>query len=337
MACLFEIQFPASTSQRRPAAAAFDLIDDLEAQLSVYQANSEISQFNNAQPNQWVSIESRLYSLLSRCRDLTRATDGAFDFTSGPLIRAWGFIHRQGRIPTERESEVALQSVGMNKIEFSDDRRSLRKRDAGVEINLGAVGKGYTLDRVAEQLRSQSFGPALLAAGHSSVLAIGQPTWDSAWQVDLSHPLDRSRRMTGVRLRDWALSTSGVAEQSFTHDDRRLGHLLDPRTGQPAQGMLQASAVAADATLAEVLSTAFFVNGVDWTREFCERHRNVGAILVPDVPSSGNEGSSCSPLPEPIIFGRVAIAPSKANFDGLRGDDERPSSRRGADKPSPTI
>jgi thiamine biosynthesis lipoprotein len=284
MACLFEIQFPVTITDRKTPAVAFDLIDDLEEQLSVYRAESEVSMLNARAHQDPVPVEPRLFELLKRCASWSEATEGAFDVTAGPLVRAWGFLRREGRLPTAEEIAAARGKVGMHHVTLQSVDRTVQFDQPGLEINFGSVGKGYTLDRVAELLAEASFAPALLSAGHSSMRAIGSPPWDTAWQVDIAHPTNENEKLAEIRLADRSLSTSGIASQWFEHNGKRYGHILDPRSGWPATGMLQTTVVAPDAALAEVLSTAFFIHGQKWAANWCARHPEIGALLVSDPP-----------------------------------------------------
>ncbi len=137
-----------------------------------------------------------------------------------------------------------------------------------------------------------------MSAGGSSILAVGKPIWDDAWHVAIKHPIDPSVTLAVARLVDRAMSTSANTYQQIElpraststanqPSPIRVGHLLDPQTGKPAEGMLQATAFAPTAELAEVLSTAFFVNGVDWTDAYCTAHPDVAAIVIPDQ-TAGN-------------------------------------------------
>jgi FAD:protein FMN transferase len=282
MACQFEVQFAADERERSAAMRAFADIDDLEAQMTVYRDDSDLSRINAGAYPDPMRVEPLLFALLTRCERMTRETEGAFDITAGPLIRAWGFRRRQGREPDPDELQLVLDRVGMSKVAFDHDRRTVCFDRFGMELNLGAVGKGYALDRVAPRFKHAGYRGVLLGAGRSSVLGAGRPAWDDAWRVDVLHPMDQERGLFRVALRDQGLSTSGVSEQFFESHGRRLGHVIDPRSGQPVEGMLQVTVVAPDATQAEALSTAFFVNGVDWARRYCNDHPNIGAVVIPD-------------------------------------------------------
>lgn len=282
MACMFEIQLGALDPGRSPATGAFETIDQLEMQMSVYRPDSDVSRINASAHLGPVTVGARLLALVARCQGLCRRTKGAFDISAGPLIRTWGFHRRQGRLPSPEEIDDARRRVGADTFEVDRGRSTIRFTRPGVELNLGAIGKGYTLDRVVADFRAGGLGGALLSAGHSSIFALGRPPWDEAWQIDIAHPQDPRRVLAAVRLRDRGFSTSGMSEQFFEHAGRRYGHLIDPRTGWPAQGMLQASVAAPDAALAEALSTAFYVQGVQWAEDYCRRNPRIGAILVPD-------------------------------------------------------
>ena len=153
----------------------------------------------------------------------------------------------------------------------------------GLEINLGSIGKGYALDRAAELLRA-GVGRVggLLHGGHSSVFAIGSEPGDArGWAVGIRHPWDPERRLALVRLRDRALGTSAATFQHLEYNGRKLGHILDPRTGWPAEGVASASVVAPTAAEADALATAFFILGIEAARAYCAAHPGIGAVLLP--------------------------------------------------------
>jgi thiamine biosynthesis lipoprotein len=284
MATLFELFLPVETrGGSEIASGGFDLMDELESQLTVYRDDSEVSLLNRRAAEEPVEVEVKLFDLLRTTVRLTAETWGAFDVTAGPLIKAWGFFRRQGRVPTPAERQDALDRVGMRHVELNEERRTVRFRRPGVEINFGSIGKGYALDRAAEQLAQRGVRSALLHAGSSSVRAVGrQPGDERGWPVGIRHPWEEGRRIGIVNLRDRALGTSAATYQHFEYNRRRLGHLLDPRTGRPAEGIASATALAPTAAEADALATAFFILGVDKTRLYCAAHPGIGAVLLPE-------------------------------------------------------
>jgi thiamine biosynthesis lipoprotein len=180
----------------------------------------------------------------------------------------------------------------MEHVLLEPERRTVRYLRPGVEINLGSIGKGYALDRAAELLRFDR-AAGLLHGGHSSVYAMGtQPGDERGWAVGIRHPWDGSRRLAVIRLRDRGLATSAATFQHLEYNGRKLGHILDPRTGWPAEALASATAVAPSAAQADALATGFFILGVEQTQAYCDAHPGIGAVLLP-------QGETALPL----VFG----------------------------------
>jgi thiamine biosynthesis lipoprotein len=282
MATTFEILFPFGTSEATSAAeAALDEIDRLEDKLSVYRPESEVSRLNQRATLEPVPVEENLFQLLSDCARLTQETSGAFDVSIGALIKAWGFYRRAGRVPSVEERVAVSQRVGMNKIVLDPQKRTAHFLQPELEINLGSIGKGYALDRAAGILRRRGIRSALLHGGHSSVYAIGNFKDSSrGWPVGIRHPWNPEHRLAVTWLRGQALGTSAATFQHLEHAGRKLGHILDPRTGWPAESLASASVLAPTAAEADALATAFFILGVDKARLYCENHPEIGAVLL---------------------------------------------------------
>jgi len=286
MATTFQVAVPYGTPGGLDAAtAALDLIDELEDQLTVYRAESEVSRLNAAAAGRPVPVEARLFDLLAFCAKLTAETAGAFDPATGSLIKAWGFYRREGRVPAPAERAGAMARAGMRHVILDPAARAVKFRRPGLEINLGGVGKGYALDRAAALLRDDwGIDSALLHGGGSSVVAVGHPPGDPrGWPVALRHPWDDTRTLGTVRLRDQGLGTSAATFQYFEYNGRKLGHLLDPRTGWPAAGTASASVVAPTGAEADALSTAFFVLGAGKAAEYCRPRPGLAAVVLPEA------------------------------------------------------
>lgn len=291
MATNFEIILPFGTpDSARMGEEAFDLLDRLEEQMTAYRDSSEISRLNRRAFAGAVRVERRLFGLLELAAQIHRETEGAFDITAGALIKAWGFFKGPRRVPSDEERETVRQRVGMDKVTLDAERHTVRFHQPGVEINLGSIGKGYALDRMARLLRGVSHSdklPMLLQGGTSSVYARGCPAdEENGWRVAILHPWDRSRRMARVWLRDRALGTSAATHQHLEYNGKKLGHVLDPRTGWPASGIASVSVLAPSAAEADALSTAFYVGGIELAQRYCAAHPGIAAILLPEGEES---------------------------------------------------
>ena len=297
MACEFTvIMNPGSHEGMMQASDALDLVHTLDHEMTVYREDSALSRINRAAAGRDVPVEARLFELLNGCRDLCHATHGAFDPTSGPLIALWQRCRDEGRIPTQEQIEACLEVTGMQHVRLDAEAKTIRFDRDGTELNLGGIGKGYALDQVRQCL-VESGGPDawLVHGGHSSLLARGEHNATGGWPVGIGNPLFTDRRLGTILLRDQAMATSGSNVQFFRQGGRRYGHILDPRTGWPVEGILSVSVVAADAATADALSTAFFVLGVENTRRCCDNLGDVGAVVIP-FPQRGR-------LVQPVVMG----------------------------------
>lgn len=293
MACEFEVLLSAGRFRDGTSAAilALDLVETLEDQLTVYRDTSEVARLNAGAYDRPQVVTVNLFELLTCARDLWQATGGAFDVTAGPLVKAWGFFQRQGAVPSAEDLQAALARVGSRHLLLESPTREVHFALPGMEINLGAIGKGYALDRATELLKAHQIDAFLLHGGQSSVLACGSQSLGASklgWPVGVRDPLRPQRRLAIITLVDAALGTSGSGVQFVRHDGRRLGHVLDPRTGWPAEGVLSATVMAPSAATADALATAFYCRGPDFAAEYCAAHPGVAALLV--VPAQNRDG-----------------------------------------------
>jgi thiamine biosynthesis lipoprotein len=295
MACQFELFFNAGQYAHATQAAieALDLVDAVEDELSFFRPTSRLSRLNLVAADGPVEVDAPLFNLLQLALELSRATAGAFDITSAPLWETWGFARHKGSIPSAESLAEALKLVGSQYVELDSEARTVRFARAGLRLNLGSIGKGYALDRAAELLVSAGIRDFLFHGGQSSVLARGSRGEAApgrpppGWTVGIRDPLRPKRRLAEIRLRDRALGTSGSTRQYFRSGGRRYAHLLDPRTGQPAEGVLSVTVVAPTAALADGLSTAMFVMGPEIARDFCARRPELAAMFACPAGASG--------------------------------------------------
>jgi thiamine biosynthesis lipoprotein len=309
MACRFEVVFNAGEVADDTALAvdALDLVDEIEGLITVYRDSSELARVNAGAAADWHSVGPDLLALLLLARDLHARTGGGFDMAAGSLVRTWGFLRRQGRTPAAEDLARARAAAGMRWVEIDQRASRVRFLRDGVELNPGAIGKGWALDRVIERLTAAGVANVLVHGGASSVRAAGtQGPCQSAqsarrgWPVGVRHPLRPGRRLATVMLADRALGTSGSGTQFFVERGRRLGHILDPRSGLPAEGVLSATVVAPTAAEADALSTALYVLGPEGLPRIAPAGGPVAAILV--LPAgSGRVRTLTANLAEPVL------------------------------------
>jgi thiamine biosynthesis lipoprotein len=288
MACPWNVVInPGPPEQVMAASHAFDVVHRVEHLLTVYRDDSDIAKINAHAAETPQQVEESLYSFLTWCRDCSTGTSGAFDPASRPLIQLWRDCRLANRIPSEEEIQQGLAVCGISRIEFDDARRTVRFPKPGFAFDFGAAGKGWAVDRAAQDLRSRGVTDFLIHGGHSSVFASGDHVGQGGWPVGLRNPLFLDEPYATVLLSDEALGTSGSNVQYFRYEGRRYGHILDPRTGWPAEGLLSVTVIAPTALEADAISTALYVMGLEKAVEWCQDHPRIGAILVPPADAAG--------------------------------------------------
>ncbi len=231
----------------------------VEALLTTWKPGGELERVDTAPAGKPVAVSDELARLLADVFAWTPRTDGAFDPTVLPLVRAWG-LRAGGRIPSADELAAARAATGIGRFRIDVPGRAVTRLTARAGIDEGAWGKGYGLDRAARVLAKAGVRSALLDLG-GQVCAVGYDTSEKPWRVPVADPRDRQRTVAELGLVDRSASTSGDSERSRVVAGRRIGHIIDPKTGEPAPDVGSVTVIAPTGLVADVLSTAFFVLG----------------------------------------------------------------------------
>jgi len=292
MGCRFEVSLPATDAARVDAARkALEEADRVEAMLSPTRDSSEVSRLNRHTSAEPLPVSSDLFALVHYCARLHTETGGAFDATSAPLGRCRAAARAEGRQATSAEVRAALALVGFDRLRLDAAESTVRVLTPGTSVGLGAVAKGYAIDRMGQVLRARDVPQALVSAGGSSVLALGGR--DKGYLVTVrSEPGTAPLR---IWLRDAGLGTSGSGGQFVLVSGQRHGQVVDPRTGQEPRHVRRATVVTVDATTADALSTAFVVGGPALAASYCAQHPGVLAVLtMADAAATTHVFGSCA-------------------------------------------
>ena len=281
MGTVFSITAYGSNSERIQLSFArcFREIDRLDNLMSRYKPESELSTLNREAFRGAAVVTAELFKLLQRSLRFSEQTCGAFDITVGPLMKSWGFFRGCGCLPEPPELELALRRTGYRHVKLDATSHTLRFDEPGIELDLGAIGKGYAVDRVVEILRADGVSRALVSGGTSSIYAIGAPPGEHGWEISVCDPFDRRKQACSLRLRNMSISISGSQEKSFLLDGKVYTHIFDPRNGKPVEDMLMTVVIAASSAASDALSTAFFVSGVKQTQAYLQIHPNLTAMF----------------------------------------------------------
>src|SRR5688572_1523820 len=267
MATRFEIVLHGDNPVALRAAGeeALDEIERIEAQLSLYRNTSEIAHINVRAAREAVQVSPAVFRLLEQARKLSQETGGAFDITIAPLVRCWGFMGGTGALPSQDAITDARSKTGMHLVELNANNFTIRFAREGVMLDLGAIGKGYAIERATTILREEGITSAILHGGTSTVSAIGCPLDANAWKIAIERPIENPgippTTLAVVPLNDESLSVSAVWGRSFQSGNKTFGHVIDPRTGEPTNAAVLSAVVLPSATETDALSTALLTLG----------------------------------------------------------------------------
>ena len=260
----------------RIARAAEDEALRIERKFSRFRDDSVVAEITRYAGRTPVAVDEESISLIEAALELARLTGGRFDPTAGVFRRAWDF--RLARVPGDDEIEALLPLVDHRAVSVRDGTVYLRH--AGMELDLGGVGKEYAVDRVAEFLTARGVTSAIVDFA-GDVRTIGGRGDGKPWSIGVADPRAPGRCRFSVRLIGSAgVATSGDYERCFVQDGVRYHHLLDATTGRPARGIISATVVAADAFLAGRIATAAFLLGPTAGLSLIEHLRGVEGALI---------------------------------------------------------
>jgi thiamine biosynthesis lipoprotein len=285
MACTYAIVAYGDDAQALPGIveAAFDEVDRIDRLMSHYKPDSPLSRLNRDASARAVSVEPELFDFIAEALRYSRDSDGAFDITVGPLMKAWGFFQGQGRVPADEELAELGRRVGFQHVVLNGPDRTIAFDRPGIELDLGGIAKGYAVDRAVDVLRRHGVTAALVSAGGSTIFGAGAPPGRAGWDVSIQDPIDPRRTALTVLLKDRAVSVSGVSEKSFEAGGVRYSHIMDPRTAKPVQGLLSVAVLTSTGTAGDALDNVFFVQGTEKTRAQMRRLVATEAyFFVPD-------------------------------------------------------
>lgn len=258
---------------RRAVDAALDEVVRLDGVLSHYDELSDLSRLMRAAAGRVVKVHPDLYAVISRALEMSRRSEGRFDITVGPLVRAWQAAREQGRRPTDDELGRAASCVGYQRVAVRPPDGILLHADC-MSLDLGAIGKGYAVDRAIEVLSAQGVAHAVVNAGGSTIKAVGSAPGYDGWPVRTAASADGG---AVVQLRNTALSTS-----------QQHAEIIEPGTRVPTTSALIVTVVAASATTADALSTALLLSSEDERRAMLRGLDGVSASWAPAARENGS-------------------------------------------------
>jgi thiamine biosynthesis lipoprotein len=244
-----------TSPDKRATKIVFDEISRIEDLLSKYRPESEVSELNRLGK---LKVSPETFYIIKKSKEFSEASYGAFDITVAPLMDLWGFTNKEYRVPKDSEIKNTMKLIGSDKIVLNELNSVIEFSVPGMKIDLGGIAKGFAIDCAVKKLREKNISSCLIAGGQ--VYALGDK-FAKPWRVTIKSP--RERNLAGyLELKDQSAATSGDYEQYFTKNGKKYSHIMDPRSGYPADsGISSVTVIAQDGLTADALSTAVSVLG----------------------------------------------------------------------------
>lgn len=254
-------------------------ITRIERRISSWDPDSETSAINRNAGVQPVAVSEELFLLITRCVKLSKITSGAFDISYASMDKVWKYDGSMTRMPSEAALQNSVKKVGYQHIVLDPENNSVYLKVPEMKIGFGAVGKGYAADKAKELLQQKGVQAGIINASGDMNTWGKQPN-GSEWKVALTNPMKKENAFAVLPLQQGAVVTSGNYERYVTFNGTRYSHIIDPRTGYPAVGIISATVFAPKAEIADALATALFVMGIETGIDFVNQLPNIECIVI---------------------------------------------------------
>ncbi|MEE2770622.1 MAG: FAD:protein FMN transferase [Bacteroidota bacterium] len=281
MGSRFEITVTAENPEKanQYIDTAVSEIQRIERLISSWDPASQTSEINRNAGIKPVVVDPELYNLISRALKISEITDGAFDISYASMDKIWKFDGSMSSMPSEEAIRNSVFKVGYQNIILNPEDHSVFLKKEGMKIGFGAIGKGYAADRAKDLLRSQGVTAGIINASGDMNTWGTQPNGDT-WKVAITNPLNKEHAFALLPLEDRAVVTSGDYEKFVKFNGVRYSHIINPKTGYPATGIISATVFAPKAELADALATSVFVMGIETGIDRINQLPGIDCIIV---------------------------------------------------------
>lgn len=258
-----------------------DMMKDIDHKMSRTLEDSDISKINRAAGQEAVRISDETYYVIKTAMKYAEMSDGRFDPAIGSLVSLWGIGKEGAKVPPKEEIEKYCKTSDYHKVKLHDEDKSVKLEEAGMNLDLGAIAKGYIADRIADYLTAHDFHSAIIDLG-GNIFALGKKTENQLWTVGIQDPAEtRGNQIGNIKVDNQTIVTSGIYERYFIEDGKHYHHILDPDTGYPVENNLSSVTILTDKSIdADALSTTTFALGLEKGLDFIEKLNGVEAVFI---------------------------------------------------------
>ena len=263
---------------------ALDEMERMDRIMSNYKNDSELSKVNKKAAKSPVPCNTELLDVIEQSQYYSELSGGAFDITVSPIVALWGFFREKGHVPPDKEIEKLLPAVSYKNIVVKKNAETKKSgtvffKDIKTQIDLGAIGKGYAVDKALEIIKKCGIDNGCINLG-GNIYVLGTPPGKNAWKIGVQHPRNSGEILGYLELKNEATATSGDYERFFEFNGKRYSHIINPQTGRPVSGTLATTIVAPTGTEVDALSTIVFVLGREKGLELIKKIPNADAMIA---------------------------------------------------------
>ncbi len=256
-------------------------ISRIEKKISSWDKDSETSKINKYAGIKPVKVSKELFDLIKRSLVISELTEGAFDITYASTDRIWKFDGTMKAMPSKEDIKKSVSKVGYKKIILNEEKQTVFLPEEGMKIGFGAIGKGYAADKTKELLISKGVKAGIINAS-GDMNTWGRQPDGKEWTVAVTNPFNKNKAFALLPITNGAVVTSGNYEKYVIFDGKRYTHIIDPRTGYPATGVISVTVFAPKAELADALATSVFVTGTEVGINLVNQLPNTECIIIDD-------------------------------------------------------
>lgn len=256
-------------------------ITRIEKLISEWDPSTQTSAINKNAGIKPVKVDRELFNLIERSIAISKLTDGAFDISYASMDKIWKFDGSMTKMPSEEAIKSSVSKIGYQNIILNKEEMTVFLKYPGMKIGFGAIGKGYSADKAKALLISQGVKGGIINASGDMNTWGKQPNGND-WKVAITNPFDKNKAFALLPIKEGAVVTSGDYEKYVTFNGKRYAHIIDPRTGYPATGVISTTVFGGSAELADALATSLFVMGVDAGINRINQLPNVECIIIDD-------------------------------------------------------
>jgi thiamine biosynthesis lipoprotein len=261
--------------------AAIEEVKRIENLISDWIPTTQISSVNTNAGIQPIKVDAEVYDLVERALKISKVTNGAFDISYASMDRIWKFDGSMIKMPSKEEIKKSVEKVGFQNVILNPKDTTIFLKNKGMKIGLGGIGQGYIADKIKELLKSKGCESGLVNVS-GDISTWGKQIDGNPWTIAIINPMNKNKVFATFPLEDTAVETSGSYEKYVTFNGKRYSHIIDPRTGYPASGIVSISVFAKQTEMADALATGIFVMGVEVGLDFVNQIKGLECIIVDD-------------------------------------------------------